>query len=74
MPDTRIQIWLGILVSVLAVLFYITCRPHSQLICFQVQMTALLGILFTYVSALLFFDDGGDVRARASIASQPDAP
>ena len=59
-PETRLQLWCGMLGSLLTFILYLQARPFKHAIVDNVQAAALLQILFTYISAFLFFSDGGE--------------
>ena len=57
--DTVLQIYLGLLVCVAAALLVARHQPYKDRWCGRVQMLALTQLAFTYMSGMLFFDDGG---------------
>jgi hypothetical protein len=61
---TRLQIWSGVLASIVSVFLFILTFPFKHDICDFTQVAALLQLLLTYVSAFLYIDDGIDEVAR----------
>jgi hypothetical protein len=62
-PESRIQLWFGAVVCLFFLLLHVRLRPFKSSLCDYIQATALLQLLFTYLSAPLFFVD----------VSQPEA-
>ena len=60
LPETRVQIWFGVIVSLFVFVSFQLTLPYHYDICDSVQSAAFLQLLLTYISAFLFFNDGGD--------------
>ena len=60
MPETRVQIWFGCCVCFLSFIFYREAKPYADFWCGYLQEMVLLQLLFSYILAFLFFNDGGD--------------
>ena len=56
-PNTRVQLWFGLVVSVSFAILTSTLRPYRDPLPALVQMLALLQVVFDYASATLFFTD-----------------
>ena len=56
--DSLLQVYLGLLVCVASALLVSRCQPYKDDWCGQVQLLALTQLTFTYMSGMLFFDDG----------------
>lgn len=57
MPETRVQIWVGVFVSLMTYIAFLLTRPYKYYICTMVQSAALLQVLLTYITAFLFYRD-----------------
>lgn len=58
-PETRVQLWLGVVLSLLVFVGFLLLRPYRFESCNIVQAATLLQLLLTYISAFLFYDSGG---------------
>ena len=56
--ESRLQLFIGSLGSLLTYIGFLLTRPFHHDICDAIGGAALLQLLLTYVSAMLFFDDG----------------
>jgi hypothetical protein len=56
-PGTRMQIWCGTVLALLCT--FVFNKPYRYDLCNAVQSAALLQLLFVYICAFVFFDDGG---------------
>jgi len=56
--DSLLQVYLGLLVCVAAALLVARHQPYESPFCGKLQMLALTQLAFTYMSGMLFFDDG----------------
>ena len=56
-PNTRVQLWFGLVVSVSFAILTSTLRPYRDPLPALVQTLALLQVVFDYASATLFFTD-----------------
>ena len=67
-PDTMLQVYLGLVVCVASAILVARHQPYADPLCGRVQMLALTQLAFTYVSGMLFFDDGSgrDLDTSAS--------
>ena len=54
-PNTRFQIWFGLLLATVSTLGYASLRPYRDAICAAAQQVALLQVVFTFMAAHLFF-------------------
>ena len=59
-PETRVQIWVGVLASLFVYVNFQLSLPYHFDLCDTVQSAAFLQILLTYISAFLFFDDAAN--------------
>ena len=59
--DSLLQVYLGLLVCVSFALVVARNQPYADPLCGRLQMLCLAQLAFTYMSGMLFFDDGGDV-------------
>ena len=57
--NTLLQVYVGLLVCVVASLLLARHQPYADPICGTLQMLCLTQLTFTYMSGMLFFDDGG---------------
>ena len=58
-PEQRIQIWFGAVASLFVYVVFLQTMPFNSALLNTVQAAALLQLLLTYLSAFVFFDDGG---------------
>ena len=56
-PNTRVQIWFGLVIAVSAAVVFAAATPYRDAVCRKVQLAALLQVAFTYTAAMLFFED-----------------
>ena len=54
-PDSKWQLWFGLVVSASAALVYLELKPYRHRACGVLQMAVLLQTLFTYISAMVFY-------------------
>ena len=59
-PGERLQIWAGTIMSLFTFLMHQRTVPFRHNLADVVQTAALLQLLITYITAFLFFQDGGD--------------
>jgi hypothetical protein len=57
MPETRVQIWVGVFMSLLTYIAFLLTKPYKYFICTMTQSAALLQVLLTYITAFLFYRD-----------------
>ena len=55
---TLLQVYLGTLACVVSLVLVARHQPYADPLCGQVQMLVLAQLAFTYMSGMLFFDDG----------------
>ena len=60
LPESRVQIWFGCVVCFISFVLYHEASPYENAWCGYLQEMVLLQLLFSYISAFLFFNDGGD--------------
>ena len=58
-PGTRVQIWFGLLVSMVATITTIAIKPYADPLCQRLQSIATLQIAFDYITATVFFVEPG---------------
>ena len=63
-PQTRVQLWFGTMVCIAFLMLHMHLQPFRDPLCNLVQLATLVQLSFTYVSALLFYED--DVQAVRS--------
>jgi hypothetical protein len=56
-PNTMVQLWFGLIVSIAFVVVTVLLRPYRDLLPGLVQVAALLQVAFNFCSATLFFSD-----------------
>jgi len=56
-PQTRIQLWFGAVSCLLFLQLHLRFQPYKSHFCNLIQAAALLQLLFTYLTAFLFFVD-----------------
>ena len=56
--DTLLQVYLGLLVCIISGTLVARHQPYADPLCGRLQMLALTQLTFTYMSGMLFFDDG----------------
>ena len=59
-PGQRVQIWAGSFACLFVFIMYLRTAPFRHRICDVVQMASLMQLLLTYITAFLFYSDGGD--------------
>ena len=57
LPDTRLQVWLGVMGNLAAWAAIIQCVPFRSKFCNVVAATVLLQLMLSYISAFLFLGD-----------------
>ena len=62
-PNTRLQLWFGSVIAASALACTIQMEPYQSIHCQRAQIIAQLQILFTYLSAQVYFQDP-DVASR----------
>ena len=70
-PNTRIQLWCGLVTSIAFLLLTNTLRPYRDPLPALVQTLALLQVAFNYASANLFFTDPALV-VRGTLSERSD--
>ena len=70
-PDSSVQIYLGLMACLTFALLVVACQPYADPIAGRVQMLALTQLCFTYMSGMLFFDDG-DGSAMEALTGNAD--
>ena len=58
-PGSRVQLWLGLLISIAAALVVVRLEPYRDLRCDRLQKASTLQIVFTYAGATLFYSPPG---------------
>ena len=56
-PQTRVQLWFGTMVCVGFLMLYMHLHPYADQTVNIVQLAFLTQLVFTYVSALLFYEE-----------------
>jgi hypothetical protein len=56
-PQTRVQLWFGAVTCIFFLNLHLRFRPFKSQLCNVLQAAALLQLLFTYLTASLFFVD-----------------
>ena len=56
-PNTKVQLWFGLVAAMVAVLVCGKLEPYRSLFCQRLQFAALLQVLFTYMTANVFYSD-----------------
>lgn len=56
-PQTRVQLWFGAVSSIFFLMLHLRFQPFKSVFCNILQAAALLQLLFTYLTANLFFVD-----------------
>ena len=62
-PATVLQVYFGLFVSVCATLLLAMTQPYEDQVCGRVQLLALTQLTFTYMTGMIFFDDGGCIKS-----------
>ena len=73
-PESRVQLWAGVLGSLLVLVGFQYTLPYASELCDAVQYAAFLQLLLTYISAFLFYDDGGLGGVNANLNIDGAAP
>ena len=73
-PNSRIQLWAGAMASLFVFSIFLVCRPMRHDIADYVAISSLLQLLLVYVSAQLFFQDGGGVFGKARRSARARTP
>ena len=71
-PEERLQIWIGVFVSLMTYIAFLATTPYKHPIVTKVQAAALLQILLTYITAFLFFRDPATGRDETGAAMSED--
>jgi predicted membrane protein len=73
-PNTRLQLFFGLILACTFALYYQGARPYNSAICSTAQLVALLQIAFTFMSANLLFEEPSQISSRNHVAGlSPDA-
>ncbi len=60
-PQTRVQLWFGAIVSLFGLLHHVRVDPFRDPLCNAVQGAAHLQLVFTYLTAILYFVEESSV-------------
>ena len=71
-PGERLQLWIGVFVSLITYIAFLATRPYKFPICTTVQTVALLQLLLTYITAFIFFREVTTGRDRTGIDMRND--
>ena len=71
--DSKIQLWLGGIVSVAAVCLHIRLMPYKEASCGQLQLACLLQLVLIYLSTHLFYDEGSTTSGASALGIDPFA-
>jgi hypothetical protein len=66
-PGSKWQLWFGVVVSASEALVYLKLEPYRNAFCGILQMATILQIMFTYITAMVFYVDLDEVSGGADL-------
>lgn len=67
-PNTKLQLWFGLMIALLGVLVFAVCAPYSDSVCSRAQLAALTSIALTYAAATVFFEEPSSAARQAPLS------